>query len=495
MGENKSLLNQFFQGIFWESVKFFLQITLRFGVVAVLARLVSPEAFGVMTAALIVIDFPQVAIQSSLNAYLIRHETLQDKHIETCFTIGLSFNILFVVVIFLVRSYLEVIFALSDFSRIIGLLSLLCLLRALNTVPQALLRRNLDFRVAALIDLVSYGLGYGLVGILLGWYGYGVDALIGATVGQAVVAFLILHIVQPYSKKLVFDKVYLQDLKEYALGYGFGNIANYVAQQGDYFIVGRMLGAQQLGYYSRAYYLMTQPAQMFSKIVSQVFFSAMAKIQDNKEQFLLAFRRGIVLTTLISAPATVLLTVLAPEIVALLLGPGWEPVVLPLRILSLCVYFRIGYGLNMSLLTLRGHVKDLARLQVIYALSILVGVSFGTQWGIIGSSISVLFILIMYFFLVANLCVQKLGVSWREFALYHLPAFRLLVVLMPCGWFVALFLRHSWQSDVLIVILTMGLTSVLVLPLIYFVPRFFLGDDGRWWISILTKRLSIFQNR
>ncbi len=97
---------------------------------------------------------------------------------------------------------------------------------------------------------------------------------------------------------------------------------NYFALQGDNLVVGRWLGVSALGLYGRAYNLMTISVNVLGQVLDKVLFSAMAKVQNEPERLVTAYRRGTALIGLTILPISVVSYILAPELINVLLGPA-----------------------------------------------------------------------------------------------------------------------------------------------------------------------------
>ena len=164
------------------------------------------------------------------------------------------------------------------------LLSVGFVFRGIAVVADALLRRHLDFRRQVLIESASYVIGYGVVAVALASVQYGVWSLVWGGLVQIAIASIarlatVRHTIVP---QLAWRR--LADL----LGFGFGTAAsacvNYLALNGDYFVVGQLMGTFNLGLYTRAYGLMNLPQAHAAGLMSGVMFPAFAEAQGNRSR-------------------------------------------------------------------------------------------------------------------------------------------------------------------------------------------------------------------
>jgi PST family polysaccharide transporter len=161
-------------------------------------------------------------------------------------------------------------------------------------------------------------------------------------------------------------------------------LGNYAAQNVDNLVVGRWLGAEALGIYSRAYFFLMQPANLFGAVADQVLFPAMAKVQNETSRLAGAYRTVIGIIALATVPTSVIFVVFGREIVVILLGPNWEAVALPFQFLAVSLFFRTSYKIAGTLARARGFVVSAAWRQWLYAGLVAAGALVGQHWGIPG---------------------------------------------------------------------------------------------------------------
>jgi PST family polysaccharide transporter len=149
-------------------------------------------------------------------------------------------------------------------------------------------------------------------------------------------------------------------------------------------IVGRWLGAEALGFYSLSSQLMTAPAVIFGQILDRVLFPTMALVQQEPARLARAYRSGVAACALFALPSGVIVAIVAPELVLVLLGRGWEGVVVPLQILALGMIFRTSSKLSDSGVRATGAVYARAWRQGVFVVAVVVGALVGQIWGVEG---------------------------------------------------------------------------------------------------------------
>jgi len=173
-------------------------------------------------------------------------------------------------------------------------------------------------------------------------------------------------------------------LTKLAFGFSLGRLLNFFSLQGDNFVVGRLLGTEALGMYNRAYQLMTLPAMYFGQVFERVMFPAMARKQSNKKELGDEFLIALEVITAIALPAGVVMFALANEIVLVVFGPRWLPIVPVVSVLSFGVFFRTTYKCSDTVVRSLGAVYDYAGRQALYATLVIGGAYFGAKYAEIG---------------------------------------------------------------------------------------------------------------
>ncbi len=488
----RSLTQRTVAGMLWMVYGKVAFAILQLGILAVLARLLTPTDFGVVSAAAVVIGLSAIVSQLGLGPALVQRSELEPRHIETAFTASVVLGLLLGAVIYVGAPVAAEFLRMPMVTPVLHVLAWVFPLQGLQTVAASLMSRELRFRWLANLNVVTYAIGYGAVGITGALLGWGVWALVAAQMSHTLLKTMALLIQHPPRFRQFADRRAFQELMYFGGGFTAARIANYVALNGDNILVGRFLGPAALGYYSRAYSLMSAPAYGFGTVLDAVLFPAMAKVQHDPPRLAAAYRRGVALIALLVLMPSLAFILLAPEVIHVVLGPRWSPVVAPFQILALGMLFRTSYKMSDSIARSTGAVYRRAWRQVLYASLILSGAWIGQYWGIAGVAWGTLAALTINFVLMAQLGLVVGHVSWRDFWRAHKPAIYLTAVCAPVIWGSTALMRHWAQPPgatlVAVSLLTLGTAFVLV----FRAPAAFLGQDGRWMVETMrdfVKRL------
>jgi O-antigen/teichoic acid export membrane protein len=457
-----------------------VQGALTIGVILVLSRLLSPEDFGVLAASLLVIQISAIFTQAGIGPALVQQPALRREHIYTGFSLCIGSALVLLLGILVFATPIARALGTEALVPVLRALAWLLPLQALTIVPEFLLRRDLEFRVLARIRVVSFGAGYGAVGITAAALGAGVWALVAANAAQTLLTAVMLIARRPHPMRLALEPLALRELLSFGAGFSIARIGNTLATHGDKFVAMRWLGPAALGLYERAYQLMAMPAVGIGQVLDDVLFPAMAQIQHDRGRMVAAYRRCVSGIALLTIPIGATAFVLAPEIVAVVLGPKWLDAVLPLQVLAFGMMFRTSYKISDSLTRAVGAVYRRAWRQWVYATLVIGAGVVGARWGIAGLAAGVLLALATNFVLMAQLCIRLLGMTWGQFAGTHLPGLRAGVIVGLVAWSAASAMRGVSAPPIL-VILVVGAAIALALGGLWLATgTWLLGTDGRW---------------
>ncbi len=483
----KNITQRTLGGLFWLSSGSGVQAVLRLLVLIVLARLLTPEDFGLVGAAMVVVAFSTLFSQLGMGPAIIQRPNLEDRHLRSGFVCSIIFGILLGILIIITAPLIAGLFKIAGLTPVIRVIALLFPIQGLGVIANALIIRELRFRLLATIEILSYSIGYGIIGIILAVLGFGVWALVGAHLARAIVKAAISLYAQPHPKRPQFERLAFQELMFFGGGFTLAKFLNYTAHQGDNIVVGRWLGAEALGLYGRAYQLLVVPVNLMGSVLDRVLFPAMAKVQHDPHRLELAYRRGMALISLTFGPLSMVTLVIAPEIVLVLLGPEWIEVIAPFQILAVGMLFRASPKMDHSIARATGAVYKRAWRQGIYAAFVLGGAWIGQHWGVSGVAIGVLVALVVNFLLMVHLSLSLTSMTWKRFSTIYLSSLLVAVFTLMEVWAIATILRSFALPAIVVLVLSLALTGVILLVQFYFAPRLFLGADGIWMLQTLVR--------
>jgi len=424
-----SLTHRAVSGMVWTVWGSGATAALKVVVLVLLTRLLSPADFGVVGAALIVIGFSLNFSQLGLGPALVQRPALEPRHISTAFFATSGIGLLVAVIIWVLAPHIAGFFRMDQLVPVVRALALVFPIAGVSTVAENLIQRALGFRLLANADVLGYGVGYGLVGVVLALLGWGIWALVAGQLTQALLRAAILIRATPPLLRPRPTWVSFQELMVYGAGQSAARFGRLLANQADNLVVGRWLGATALGLYSRAYQLMAVPTALLGDVLDRVLFPTMARVQHDPRRLASAYLQGIALVGLVTLPAGVVAAVLASDLVAVVFGSRWEALVPPFQVLALGMMFRTSSRMSDALSRATGRVYRRAWRQWLYAGLVLLGAGVGQYWGVTGVAVGVLGAVFVNYLLMAHLSLSVGKISWLRFGQAQLPALGLAIVL------------------------------------------------------------------
>ena len=418
--DTKNLGHHVKRGVKWSGAELGFRFALRIVALAILARLLTPEDFGVFAAAMTVIELLMPLSTLALENALVQQKELSAGAVSMATIIALLFSSAFMLVTLLAAPLISLVYNDEKVTELLSVLAYSFPAAAISTLLLAVLRRRLAFAELSIIAFVGFNLA-SLVTIAMAYTGYGVWSLV---VGYYVQILAQLLLTFRWVKPRFYKPVWSSDVKSmlrFGTGQSLSSMLSYWALQGDYVVIGRMLGTASLGFYTRAYQLVSVVPTIFARIQSTVLFPAFSRFDTRSAEFGERFVLGVEGLSVLTLPICAGAVVVAPELVETILGNGWEPVVLPLQVLSGGIFFRSAQSLAASVIMARGQVFALSICQAIYAVLIVGGALIGASVaGIAGVAASTIAALAVFYCLLTGVVLRDSAISVGELATAHL---------------------------------------------------------------------------
>ncbi len=305
----------------------------------VTARFVSKEAFGIMAACLLIVDmFRQILIESLGTTFAAKQSPTDDEY-SAGFHIILFGGITSALLTFALAHPLADFFGHKEIASTLQWISVLLLTAGLSKIHEIWLGKNFNFRMLAIRSVVSICIG-GAVGIWMAVHDYGITSLIAQQIVTAVVASVWLWISTPWrpSFKIKFDII--ASIVKYTKHVCFGKAVSFASTQSDTFFSAYYLGPALTGVYNAGKRLLTATTVIVSGGLNSVAFPALAAINDEPERQSNAYLNVVFLTSLLTAPLFMGMSVLSADLVGLLMEPKWSDVAPVLSILCISGFFQ-----------------------------------------------------------------------------------------------------------------------------------------------------------
>lgn len=351
----------------------------------VLARILGPESYGVISAGTIYVTLSTLILDQGLAAALVQQQRLSVLAPGAVATL----NILMALVLAgLTWAFAPLVADFFSAPKLTGLLRLLgfgLLIKSLAITPRAMQQRHLRFKSIAGADIAGGVIG-AVFGIAAALFGAGYWAM----AWQVLATDLVIAIVMLTAYRDGRPNWHLGQLR-WILPFGsriFGsNCLAFCARNLDNILVGRYLGIQSLSYYSMAYRVLVIPVQMLGQTVNRVTFPTFARLSDDPKRLVATLTKATELLALAAVPAMGLVAVSSGELVRVVLGAEWAPTAPVLTILAIAGARETVLYITGALMRAKGAGKLILRYEIGATGLQLTGIIIGLQFGLLGVAV------------------------------------------------------------------------------------------------------------
>lgn len=426
-------------GTLWMTMGSALNYITNLVITYVLARLLTAQDYGEVSAIATLVGLADIFWQIGVGQAIIQKKNLKDKDITTGFYLNTALGFFVLLIICLFSDFWASVFSISSVPML-RVYSLVFVFNGIMAIPTALLQRELRFKSTSIAEIISH-LIYGVFVMIFAYAGMGQWALVfGMLIRYGSKALIIISMRRMnYNIKLIS----LQSGKE-LLGFGggftIGKVFNYIANNGDYFVINKTLGKVSLGNYQKSYNLLMYPANLIGSTLESVFYPIFSKNQDDNKRLGRAFIAGNVLIALLAMPISTVAYLIAKPLVLLFLGERWAAIIPPFQIMILGLFFRTAYKFSIAMLKAKGKVYQNAAIQGVYALMVVLGTCIGQFYGLTGVAVGVTLAFTANYFilLLTNEHYVKFGlfnfVKDMGVPVFYLAVVLFLLPILSKGW-------------------------------------------------------------
>lgn len=355
-----------------------------------LARLLAPEAFGLIAMMMIVMELAQHFVQSGLGEALIRSKVASDTDFSTIFHANLGLSALAYTCLFIAAPVLADFYNQSELTDLLRVMGLVVFLNALKVVPTAMLSRQMNFRSQMVAD-TSGVLVSGVLAVVVALQGGGVWSLVVQTMVNAGISALLLWYMTSWLPKLVFSGESFRRLFGFGVNLLIIGTIRILVENSQVIAIGRLFSAEVTGLYFFAKKLSHLISGQLSGAVQKATFPAMATLQDDNASLRYKYRQIIQLIMFIIAPVMALVAALASPLFNVFLGEKWSGAVVYLQLLCIVATLQPLHSMNINVLKVKGRsdlVLKIGLLKNAISLALLFSmIPFGVFWIVVGQVI------------------------------------------------------------------------------------------------------------
>lgn len=395
---------QFANNAIWKFFEMIVQKFVGLIISTVLARMLLPEAYGIVALTTVFITFSDIFILNGFNVALIRKEQTTENDYATVMMMSLLFALVLYVIFFVYAPVLAVFYNSPELVKVLRTITTILFFRAVSTVIRAKGTRELKFREMSVVT-VTGNISAGLIGLILAYRGYGVWALVGQQVSAAVFDLILLSAVFHWRFRLCFNRTTIREMFSFTMGVVGSSFMDFLGNNANSLVVGRAYSPTELGYMNRGNMYPEVIGLNTFNTISSVLLPTLASRQGDRREMKIVVRRVVSITGYILFPMMIGLIGISRNFIVVLLTDKWLPclgimicscinyLVNPIRSIGYSIFYALGeskttlkievirmimmlINLFLIIIFLNRSIYDLAIINLLIAFLIL----FITQW-------------------------------------------------------------------------------------------------------------------
>jgi PST family polysaccharide transporter len=409
-----------------------------------LARLLTPEEFGISAAAVLVITLANRLGTLGLNSALVRLKTLTPDHLSTVFTYNLGMGAVACGTLQFAAPAIATFYRRPEVGDAIRVASLSFLFVPFGAINSAIFQRQLRFKETAFNEW-AFAVVFPVVSVALALSGFGFWSIVYGQLAARASQVAMKVYQGRWLPRLHFSPAAFREIAPFGAGVAANRLLGFASANLDSIIVGRLFGVAALGFYDKAFNTMTNLTAKFI-VDPGVTFRIFAIISEDQGRFHRAYRKVILSTALVGLPFFLSLIVVAPELLLFLYGPQWTPSIVPFQLLCIVGAVRVANGYSSAALLAKGYAW-LGFGRTIIRIIILVIALYALQpWGIEGAAAAVVCASLSTMTMTQTLLNRLVGLRWSQLWAPILPGLACSAILVPALIVVDVALRTGLGS-------------------------------------------------
>lgn len=430
----QSLKDKTVKGVAWSGIDNVAQFGVSFLVGIVLARLLTPDDYGLIGIIAIFTSVCQTLIGGGFNNALIRKKNATDVDYSTVFIVNLCVSIFLYVVIFFSSPFIADFFNRQELISLTRVTSLGLIIGALAFIQRTRLIKCIDFKTITKIT-ISASVTSGVIGIVMALLDYGVWALVAQSLSSQVIRTILLWIANRGIPKLIFSKDSFHELFGFGWKMMVSGVLDTVWKELYQVVVAKFYSPATLGQYTRAKGFSTMFSSNLTSVIQRVTYPVLSNIQDDKERMISAYRRIIKVTMFITAISMFFLGAISEPLLFCLIGPKWHEAATYLPLICIIGSFYPLHAINLNMLQVQGRSDLFLGLEIIKKVIGIAPLSVCIIYGILPMLYTSILTTIIAYFLNSYYSGKFLGYSsWmqiRDIA----PSYGLAILVALCVFF------------------------------------------------------------
>lgn len=372
------------RGAFWMLIDTIGGQMLSFFSFMILARLLSPEDYGIVTLAGAIVAVPSILLNEALSRSLIQRDSVTDEHVNAAFWVNLALSLFFVALLQLVAGWAAELTHTPLLEPVLRLISLTLIGGALSAIAAAMFIRDFKYSQFALRTFVTTSIG-AIVAVVMALLDYGIWSLVAMQMCNLIGVAVLWKGIE-WRPKFAFDRKAFGEISYFASRLMVGNALLFATEKADALIIGIFLDAKSLGFYYLMTRLLTTIHMATVAPIDQVVLPVLSRMKDDPERRNETFSNVVGIVSSLWIPAVAGLGIISPILLPLLFGEQWKDAVPLMMIGSLIALSGPLTRPTVHVLLSVGRPDAYARLTMIQLALMVVLFTVAVQFGIVGAA-------------------------------------------------------------------------------------------------------------
>lgn len=379
---SNSLKSKTISGLLWKFAERIGAQAITFILSIILARLLSPSDYGAIAILLVFITIADVFVNAGFGSALIQKKDADDLDFSSVFYFSFIFSVFVYLVVFLAAPFVANFYNMPILQPTLQVLALRIPVAAINSVQQAYVSRNMQFK-KFFYSTLSGTAASAVVGIFMAYNGYGIWSLVGQYLSNAVINTMVLFSVISWRPQLIFSFQRLKSLFSYGWKLLLSGLLDTASQSLNSLLIGKFYSSADLAFFETGKKFPMVIVTNINSSISSVLFPALASEQDEPEKVKAHTRKAIQISSYIMWPMMLGMVACADSIVSLVLTDKWMPAVPYLQIAC------ITYGLwpihtaNLQAINAIGRSDVFLKLEIIKKVIVIAALLISIQFGVL----------------------------------------------------------------------------------------------------------------
>jgi len=356
---------------------------LQFGSIIILARILLPEHFGLVSMVTALTGFAERFKHLGLSTATIQQKEITHEQVSMLFWINASVGVLITLVIAGLSQAVASFYGETKLIAVTMALSLPILFGALSIQHEALLRRQMRFKALAGVQFAATLFSV-VLAIVLAFEEFTYWALVWKEVARAALDVVGKWIACRWWPSFVGFSSGVGSLLRVGRNILSADTIYSASRSLDQLLLGKLAGAEALGFYRQAFQLMAVPMSQLSSPVGSVALPSLSALQDQPDRYRAYYKKLLNLLSFVTIPLTVYIAIFSEDIILVVLGSKWLDAAWILRILALGAVIEPLFSTCGMVMITQRNTKRLLLWTVMYATCLILGFGVGIHWGAIG---------------------------------------------------------------------------------------------------------------